>query len=62
MTPFGDYWWVAPDPARCCQCGRCAQWRKRPVQLYRDFTQMVCLSWSPAEIERLRLAARSAFL
>jgi len=62
MSPFGDYRRVVPAAARRCPSGRCAVCCSQPAQLRQEFAAVVRQSWSPAEIDLLGKAARSALL
>lgn len=62
MNPFGNYRHVIPAKPQRCPSGRCAVCCSQPAQLRQEFAAMVCGSWSPAEIDILSQAARSALL
>lgn len=62
MSPFGNYRHIVPAAARKCPYGRCAVCGSQSVQLRQVFAAVVGLSWSPAEIDLLSKAARSALL
>ena len=62
MSPFGNYRHIVHASARRCPSGRCAVCCSQPTQLRQEFTAVVRDSWSPAEIDLLSQAARSALL
>jgi hypothetical protein len=62
MSPFEQDRRVVPAAARCCPARRCAVCRRRLGQLRQEFAAMVSRCWSPAEIDLLGKAARSALL
>jgi glycine cleavage system regulatory protein len=62
MSPFGNYRHIVPASARRCPSGRCTVCASQPAQLRQEFTAVVSESWSPAEIDLLSQAARSALL
>ena len=62
MSPFGNYRHIVPASARRCPSGRCAVCSSQPAQLRQEFAAVVGGSWSPAEIDLLSQAARSALL
>ncbi len=62
MSPFGNYKQIIPAATRCRMPGRCAVCRMGPAQLCLEFVEMVSQSWSPAEVDILKKAARSALL
>jgi hypothetical protein len=62
MSPFGNYKQVIPATTRCRRPGRCAVCRMGPAQLCLAFVEMVGQSWSPAQVDILKKAARSALL
>lgn len=62
MDPFRNYRQVVPATARCSPSARCAVCRSQPAQVRQAFYEMTHRAWSPAEINRLSKAARSALL
>ena len=62
MSPFGNYKQVIPAVTRCRTRGRCAVCRMGAAQLCLEFIELVSQSWSPAEVDILKKAARSALL
>jgi hypothetical protein len=62
MGPFRDYRRVIQAAARCCDSGLCAATRSQPALLRQVFHAIIERSWNPAEVDRLRQAARSALL
>jgi hypothetical protein len=62
MDPFRDYQQAMPAAARCRRSARCAVCSGRPAQLRVQFSAIVRLAWSPAEIDLLTKAARAALL
>jgi hypothetical protein len=62
MSPFGNYKQVIPAATRCRMPGRGAVCRMGSAQLCLEFIEMVSQSWSPAEVDILKKAARSALL
>jgi hypothetical protein len=62
MDPFRDYRQVVRAAARHCPSGRCAVCCSQAALVRREFADMVRRSWSPAELDVLSKAARSALL
>jgi hypothetical protein len=62
MRPFRDYRRVIQATVRCCDARLCAATRSQPALLRQVFQAIVEQSWNPAEVDRLRRAARSALL
>ena len=62
MSPFGNYRHIVPASARRCPSGRCPVCCSQPALLRQEFAAVVRDSWSPAEIDLLSRAARSALL
>jgi hypothetical protein len=62
MDPFPDYRQVFPAQARHCPLGGCATCCGLPALVHREFAALVNRSWSLAERNILRQAARSALL
>jgi hypothetical protein len=62
MGPFRDYRRVIQAAARRCDAGLCAAMRGQPAPLRQVFQAIIERSWDPAEVDRLRRAARSALL
>jgi hypothetical protein len=62
MGPFRDYQRVIQAAARCCDGRLCAATRSQPALLRQVFQAIIEQSWNPAEVNRLREAARSALL
>jgi hypothetical protein len=62
MSPFRNDKQIVPAAARCRMHGGCAVCRMGPAQLCLEFIEMASRSWSPAELDLLRKAARSALL
>jgi hypothetical protein len=62
MGPFGSYKQIIPAATRCRRPDRCAVCRMGPAKLCLEFVEMVSQSWSPAEVDILKKAARSALL
>jgi hypothetical protein len=62
MDPFRDYRQVVQAATRHCPFGQCAACRSLPALVGQEFADMVRRSWSPAELDILDRAARSALL
>jgi hypothetical protein len=62
MDPFRSYRQVVPAEARYCPFGGCAVCCSQLTLVRREFTDLVRRSWSPAELDILSKAARSALL
>jgi hypothetical protein len=62
MGPFRDYQRVIQAAVRCCDVRLCAATRGHPELLRQVFQAIIERSWDPAEVDRLREAARSALL
>jgi hypothetical protein len=62
MDPFPDYRQVFPVQTRHCPLGGCAMCCGLPELVRREFAALVNRSWSLAERNILRQAARSALL
>lgn len=62
MSPFRDYPYGFPGAARCCPFGGCAVCYSEPSQVRLEFAGLIRRSWTPAELDILGKAARSALL
>ena len=62
MEPFRIHRQVVPAEPRHCPFGGCAVCCSQVTLVLREFAALVCQSWSPAELDILRRAARSALL
>jgi hypothetical protein len=62
MDPFHYHRQVVPAEPRHCPFGGCGVCCSQPTLLRREFTDLVRRTWSPAELDILRQAARSALL
>lgn len=62
MDPFRNYRQAFPVQARHCPLGGCAMCCRLPALVRREFAALVNRSWSLAERNILRKAARSALL
>jgi hypothetical protein len=62
MDPFRNHRQVVPATARCRPSARCAVCHSQPAKVRQAFYEMTHRAWSPAEINRLSKAARSALL
>jgi hypothetical protein len=62
MGPFRDYRRVIQAAGRCCGGTACGATRSRPLVLRELFQAIVERSWTPAETDTLRRAARSGLL
>ena len=62
MGPFREYRRVIQAAPRCCDTKLCAATRSQPALLRQVFHAIIEQSWNPAEVNRLRQAARSALL
>jgi hypothetical protein len=62
MSPFRNYPQPILGAGPCCRSRRCLVCSSRPAQLLPEFLELVRQSWSPAEIDTLGKAARSALL
>jgi hypothetical protein len=61
MDPFRKYRQVVPAAAHC-PYGGCSVCCSQPVLVCQEFADMIHRSWSPAELDILSKAARSALL
>ena len=62
MDPFGNYRQVVPAAKQHCPVGGCGVCYSQPDLVRREFTDLVGRNWSPAELDILTQAARSALL
>lgn len=62
MSPFRNNWQIVPIGGRCGPYGRCVVCSSPAALICHEFAEMVCQSWSEAELDTLRKAARSALL
>jgi hypothetical protein len=62
MEPFRYHRPAAPAEPLHCPFGGCAVCCSQVTLVLREFADLICRSWSPAEVEMLKKAARSALL
>jgi hypothetical protein len=62
MNPFRNYPQSVLTAGRYCHTPGCLVCFSKPAHLLQEFLELVRQSWSPAQIDMLSKAARSALL